>query len=75
MCAGDTNVYTAFWTKNRTWPYPDFRVERKCRDFQTVTKYSYAAMEGISLLPKPSKEVLLYDDPFRPQHLEGEEHP
>ena len=55
MCAGDTGIHAAFWTRHHKRPYPDFGVERTCPKLDTMARYAHAAMEGITLPPAPPK--------------------
>ncbi|KAK0125936.1 hypothetical protein ONS95_007560 [Cadophora gregata] len=53
MCTGDVGIHTYFWRKDRDGPFPDFRVERKCRKWDVVADYAASARGNISVPKKP----------------------
>ena len=36
MCTANSDVYTHFWTDTFSHPFPDFNINHRCRDFDTV---------------------------------------
>ncbi|KAN0099046.1 protein of unknown function (DUF3328) domain containing protein [Hyaloscypha variabilis] len=53
MGTRDVGIHTYFWAKGRNVPFPDFRVERKCRDWNQLAEYAAAARGNITLPSKP----------------------
>ncbi|KAJ1716087.1 hypothetical protein NYO67_1845 [Aspergillus flavus] len=39
QCNANTEVITLAWVEGRTQPWPDFSVNRKCRDFEAIYKW------------------------------------
>ncbi|OAA36116.1 hypothetical protein BBO_08288 [Beauveria brongniartii RCEF 3172] len=39
QCAANTEVLTLAWVESRDVPWPDFSVNRQCRDFDTLVKW------------------------------------
>ncbi|KAF2244522.1 hypothetical protein BU26DRAFT_523172 [Trematosphaeria pertusa] len=39
MCDADTGVLTYVWVKGHSKPFPDFRVQHKCRNFDAVLQW------------------------------------
>jgi hypothetical protein len=36
MCTGNVDVYTHIWVDAQLLPFPDFNINHKCRDFDTI---------------------------------------
>ncbi|KAL2062411.1 hypothetical protein VTL71DRAFT_6677 [Oculimacula yallundae] len=53
MCTGDVGIHTYFWMKGRDLPFPDFRVERKCRAWSSIEAFAIQAHGNITLPKKP----------------------
>ncbi len=41
MCDADINVITYRWFADSEYPFADFNVEHKCRDFEAVKRWVY----------------------------------
>lgn len=67
MCAGDVGVYMSFWVENRDIPWPDFKVDHKCRSWDSIVAYANEAAHGIRVPAKPS-DAVVYKHPNHP-HL------
>lgn len=39
MCNADATMYTYVWMESQKTPYPDFYVNKKCRDFEALKKW------------------------------------
>jgi len=39
MCTGDAELVTYQWMETQTAPYPDFSIQKKCRDSETLIKW------------------------------------
>lgn len=39
MCQGSLDVLTFNWMETQDWPFPDFFVNRQCRDFDAIVKW------------------------------------
>ncbi|KAK0124096.1 hypothetical protein ONS95_009080 [Cadophora gregata] len=62
MCQGSLDVLTFNWMETQEWPYPDFFVNRQCRDFDAIVKWqdehSLPLMMGRNLTrPEGAKEI------------------
>lgn len=53
MCTGDVGIHTYLWRKGYDGPFPDFRVERKCKQWKGLNDYAAAARGNITLPMKP----------------------
>ncbi|KAH7109478.1 hypothetical protein B0J11DRAFT_601694 [Dendryphion nanum] len=54
MCDSDTGLVTFVWVKGRRKPYPDFNVQKKCRDHSKIQSWiraHYADVEKVEKLP------------------------
>lgn len=40
QCNANTEVLTLSWMHNRTMPWPDFSLNRKCRDFDALVEWN-----------------------------------
>jgi len=39
ICAASTDVYTHFWTDTVDHPFPDFGIEQKCKNYDSITSW------------------------------------
>lgn len=39
-CYGDISLNTYAWRKNRRLPFPDFRIDHECRDWNSIQKWT-----------------------------------
>ncbi|KAH7389133.1 hypothetical protein BKA64DRAFT_130575 [Cadophora sp. MPI-SDFR-AT-0126] len=62
MCQGSLDVLTFNWMETQDWPFPDFFVNRQCRDFDAIVKWqdenALPLMMGRNLtLPEGAKQI------------------
>jgi hypothetical protein len=61
MCTGDVAVHTYVWTEERPLPFPDFKVERKCRQWSRLEEFAKQAAGNITLPKKPAGGIIEYN--------------
>lgn len=70
MCDADVGVITYSWIKGHYIPHPNFNVQHKCRNFDTVLNWAIEhqapAPEGGRVL-RPAEYVEFEEPPFDPE--------
>ncbi|KAF5856322.1 hypothetical protein ETB97_007530 [Aspergillus alliaceus] len=76
QCNANTEVLTLAWVEDRDIPWPDFSVNRKCRDFNALVDWqrnNAVNAEKFDKMPVP-KDAFVWPAPWKKQESElGEE--
>lgn len=81
QCNANTEVLTLDWVEDRQAPWPDFSVNRKCRDFNTLVDWQLenaVDADKFDAMPVP-KDAFVWQAPWKKQDYElgiklGEQH-
>lgn len=60
MCTASTDIVTQTWVEGQTHPFPDFSINRKCRDFNAILKWqdeNVVETEAFMKLRRPEDQV------------------
>lgn len=66
MCSASTDVHTLGWMETAPKPWPDFGINRQCRDFNALLQYSESRgvdMDKFNNMPVP-KNAYLWPAPW-----------
>lgn len=72
QCNANTEVLTLAWVEDRHPPWPDFSVNRKCRNFQTLLDWQHdnaVDVEKFDNMPLP-KDAFVWPSPWKKQDSE-----
>jgi hypothetical protein len=72
QCNANTEVLTLAWVEDRDIPWPDFSVNRKCRDFQALVDWQRSNAvdpEKFDKMPVP-KNAFVWPAPWKKQESE-----
>ncbi|KAH8150987.1 uncharacterized protein LAJ45_05170 [Morchella importuna] len=60
MCTASTDIVTQAWVEGQTHPFPDFSINRKCRDFNAILEWqdkNVVDLDKFKALRKPEGHV------------------
>lgn len=69
QCNGNTEVLTLAWVEDRDIPWPDFSVNRKCRDFNALMQWQESNVldaDKFDAMPVP-KGAFVWPAPWKKQ--------
>jgi len=72
QCNANTEMLTLAWVEDRHAPWPDFSVNRKCRDFNTLATWQRehaVDADKYDRMPLP-KDAFVWPSPWKKQDLE-----
>ncbi|KAL4918795.1 hypothetical protein BDW62DRAFT_217421 [Aspergillus aurantiobrunneus] len=72
QCNANTEVLTLAWVEDRKAPWPDFSVNRKCRDFNALVDWqrdNAVDIEKFDQMPLP-KDAFVWPSPWKKQDSE-----
>lgn len=87
QCSASVDVYPSVWMDAQKYPFPDFNIDKKCRDFDALLAWqeenSVDIDEVAKIYPRPDsrihtmshefKEVVRWYDDHLDEHIEGGE--
>lgn len=86
MCNANTELYTLNWMETQQMPFPDFNINRQCKDMNALIKWrdehavdmkKFTAMKkpaGAAVIPVPDEYFELYEQDLRSENLHHHQH-